>query len=325
MHYLAWPLVQGETLDKVMARDGKLSARHVAYIAIQLAEGLDVCHHQALFHGLLKPSNIMVGPDQQVYILDFGIGCLLAETEGESLVDTMSTANSVASGLDCASPESIMDPTNLTPTGDQYSLGCVLYYLLAGQYPFPEGSAAEKMMAHQFKQPEELGSLAPETPPQLVAVVKRLMEKKPEERFRGVGEIVEALRPLAPRASAVQARPTSKAVHETRRPAPSKPEAKASPETPKAVSPSSPTPKPQTMGSLPTRDTLRGSTPVNKTLPKPEKPPLPGEKPAASAAVPGADFEEEISFWDARMSPMGVVMTAALACVVGYLAFWFLN
>ena len=49
-------------------------------------------------------------------ILDFGIGCLLAETEGESLVDTMSTANSVNSGLDCASPESIMDPTNLTPS-----------------------------------------------------------------------------------------------------------------------------------------------------------------------------------------------------------------
>ena len=51
-------------------------------------------------------------------------------TEGESLVDTMSTANSVASGLDCASPESIMNPTNLTPAGDQYSLGCILYFAL---------------------------------------------------------------------------------------------------------------------------------------------------------------------------------------------------
>ena len=95
----------------------------------------------------------MVSPEGQIRILDFGIGCLLAETEGESLVDTMSTANSVNSGLDCSSPESIMDPTNLTPTGDQYSLGCVMYYMLTGQYPFPDGTAAEKMMAHQFKQP----------------------------------------------------------------------------------------------------------------------------------------------------------------------------
>ena len=55
---------------------------------------------------------LMIAPDGAVRILDFGIGCLLAETEGESLVDTMSTANSVNSGLDFASPESIMDPTD---------------------------------------------------------------------------------------------------------------------------------------------------------------------------------------------------------------------
>src|SRR5205807_2195650 len=166
------------------------------------AEGLDVCHRQGLIHGLLKPSNIMVGADDQVFILDFGIGTLLAETEGESLVDTMSTANSVTSGLDCASPESIMDPTNLTPAGDQYSLGCVLYYALSGRFPFPDGSAAEKMMAHQFKQPTPLTELNPEVPEELVEIVERLMQKGPENRFPNAGEVVEALRPLAARAHA---------------------------------------------------------------------------------------------------------------------------
>ena len=58
----------------------------------------------------------MIGADGQAHILDFGIGSLLAENEGESLVDTMSTANTLTSGLDCASPESIMDPTNRTPS-----------------------------------------------------------------------------------------------------------------------------------------------------------------------------------------------------------------
>jgi serine/threonine protein kinase len=127
MHYLAWPLVEGETLDKIVEKQGKLSAEQTVQYALQTAEGLDLCHQQNLFHGLLKPSNLMISPEGQVRILDFGIGCLLAETEGESLVDTMSTANSVNSGLDCSSPESIMDPTNLTPIGDQYSLGCVIY------------------------------------------------------------------------------------------------------------------------------------------------------------------------------------------------------
>src|SRR5262249_6088985 len=159
---------------------------------LQVAEGLDICHQQGLFHGLLKPSNIMLGGNQQVHILDFGIGTLLAETEGESLVDTMSTSNSVTSGLDCASPESIMDPTNLTPAGDQYSLVCVLYYLLAGQYPFPDGNAAEKMMAHQFKQPTPLGELCPEAPAGLIEVVEHLMQKAPENRYQRTSDVVDA-------------------------------------------------------------------------------------------------------------------------------------
>src|SRR5713101_6593659 len=175
MHYLAWPLVEGETLEQLVSRTGKLDPGQAAFYARQVVEGLDVCHQQGLFHGLLKPSNLMIGVDQQIRILDFGIGSLLAETEGESLVDTMSTASSLASGLDSASPESIMDSTILTPIGDQYSLGCVLYYCLAGQYPFPEGTAAEKMMAHQFKQPRPIRELVPDLPAGLVAIVERLM------------------------------------------------------------------------------------------------------------------------------------------------------
>src|SRR5204862_6744545 len=129
-------------------------------------------------------------------------GCLLAETEGESLVDTMSTANSVNSGLDCASPESIMDPTNLNAVGDQYSLGCVLYYCLTGRYPFPEGTAVEKMMCHQHKQPTPISELSPEVPEELITLVDRLMPKAPEARFPKTTEAIDALRPLAEGASA---------------------------------------------------------------------------------------------------------------------------
>src|SRR5207253_2850245 len=167
--------------------------------ALQVAEGLEACHQLTLFHGLLKPSNISILPEGQIHILDFGIGCLLAETEGESLVDTMSTANAVASGLDCSSPESIMDPTNLSPHGDQYSLGCVLYYLLTGQYPFPDGSSAEKMMAHQFKQPTSISQLSPDVPADLVNIVQRLLQKAPDSRFANVAELIDHLRPFAAR------------------------------------------------------------------------------------------------------------------------------
>ena len=210
MHYLAWPLVEGTTLDKIVAEKGKLTPELTIQYALQTAEGLHAAHQASLFHGLLKPSNLMIQPDGQVKILDFGIGCLLAETEGESLVDTMSTANSVNSGLDCSSPESIMDPTNLNAVGDQYSLGCVMYFCLTGQYPFPDGTAVEKMMCHQHKQPTPVLDINPHVPEEIVPVVERLMQKSPAARYPSLAEVIEAIRgltqPSAP--AATQRRPT---------------------------------------------------------------------------------------------------------------------
>ncbi len=196
LHYLAWPLVEGTTLESVIQHQGKLPPNQAALYAVQVAQGLMLAHQNNLFHGLVKPSNIMIGSDNQARILDFGIGSLLVENEGESLVDTMSTANTLTSGLDCASPESIMEPTNRTPAGDQYSLGCVLYYALTGHVPFPEGSAVEKMMAHQMKEPTPIRELAPDVSAGLEAVVKRLMAKAADGRFSGCDEVVESLEPF---------------------------------------------------------------------------------------------------------------------------------
>jgi serine/threonine-protein kinase len=196
-HYLVWPLVEGETLEAKVQREGKLTPDVAATIVSQVAQGLAAAHAQEIFHGLVKPSNILLGADGQAKILDFGIGSLLAENEGESLVDTMSTANTLTSGLDCSSPESIMEPTNRTRAGDQYSLGCVLYYCLSGRYPFGEGTAVEKMMAHQFNQPTPIREAAPGIPDGLSTVIERLMQKAPDNRYTGVDELVDALQPYA--------------------------------------------------------------------------------------------------------------------------------
>jgi serine/threonine-protein kinase len=266
MHYLAWPMVEGTTLDKLVEKSGPLSPEVAAHYVMQAAEGLVLCHKQKLFHGLLKPSNLMVGSDGQVRILDFGIGCLLAETEGESLVDTMSTANSVNSGLDCASPESIMDPTNLTPLGDQYSLGCVLYFLLAGRYPFPDGTAVEKMMAHQHKQPTHIKQLATGIPAAIAAVVDKLMEKGAASRYPTCAELVEALRPFA-----------STAPPQQRRAAPAV-------KTPPAVKgPRPPAPGGQTHAASAPPETVVPSLP-ERPLSRPRQP-LPPRAPSRDAAA----------------------------------------
>ena len=192
LHYLVWPLVTGETLESKVQREGKVRPEVVAKMGLQLSQALTICQQNGIFHGLIKPSNIMIGTDG-AKLLDFGIGSLLAENEGESLVDTMSTANTLTSGLDCASPESIMEPTNRTLPGDQYSLGCVLYYALAGHYPFPDGTAVEKMMAHQSKQPTSLRELVAGIPEGMIEIVERLMQKAPEARYGGMDELVDAI------------------------------------------------------------------------------------------------------------------------------------
>src|SRR5688500_14864201 len=79
LHYLAWPLADGQTLEALLQQQGRLTAAQAALIGVQVAQGLAVCHQNSIFHGLVKPSNIMLGPDGQARILDFGIGCLLAE------------------------------------------------------------------------------------------------------------------------------------------------------------------------------------------------------------------------------------------------------
>src|SRR5262249_39844443 len=133
---LVWPFVDGETLDRLVERKGRLLPGVAALFTLKAAEGMAVCHRQGLIHGLLKPANFLVEPNQQIRILDCGTGALLSEAEGAELVDTMSTANAVTSGLDCRSPENILDPKVRTAAGDQYSLGCVLYFCLTGRYPF---------------------------------------------------------------------------------------------------------------------------------------------------------------------------------------------
>jgi len=340
MHYLAWPLVEGETLENIVQEQGRLAGPQAAQIARQVAEGLDICHQHGLIHGLLKPSNVMIGSNEQVFILDFGIGCLLAETEGESLVDTMSTANSVTSGLDCASPESIMDPTNLTPAGDQYSLGCVLYFLLTGQYPFPDGNAAEKMMAHQFQQPRPIQELNPDVSAPLIEVVARLMEKAPDARFGSAGEAVEALRPLCGNGLTVRPSP-KKAVDPVQRikaaiktpetaVTPKKAAVAPAPSTPPAASPSTPTPRPQTIGSLPTRDVIRRpAKPASPAAAKlPEATPVPApehekEKEKVSLGdrvIPGGVAGGETPpSWDDQLGPFGVALSAGVACTLVYI------
>ena len=88
--FMVWPMIEGGTrLDEVIARGGKLPARQAAQVALQIALGLEAYHEHDLFHGLLKPGDVLIGSDRRVRILDFGVGFLLTCERGKSLLSTM--------------------------------------------------------------------------------------------------------------------------------------------------------------------------------------------------------------------------------------------
>ena len=173
-----------------------------------LAQALQFCERHRIYHGLIKPSNVSIAADGQAKLLDFGVGAMLAEGEEESVVDTLSAANATFDMLDCTAPEVIADPQRRSVGGDQYGLGCTLYFGLTGRYPFPDGDAVEKVVAHRSREPVPLAILNPGVPPALVMVVERLMRKAPEERYPDLEELVSTLLPMARQSATYVSPPT---------------------------------------------------------------------------------------------------------------------
>jgi serine/threonine-protein kinase len=198
--------------------------------------------------------------------------------------------------------------------------------MLTGQYPFPDGSAAEKMMAHQFKEPTPVQELNPEVPTELAEVVKRLMKKTPAERYGTCSEVVEALRPhvsagTTQRAGSLRVQATNGSTAPKPVPAPQGLRS-LSPAKP-SVSPSTPTPKPAGMGSLPTRNTLRGAA-APEPAPKPAPTPEPARQPGD--AVPGhIEGGDEKPTLEERLGTTGIVILAVSACSLVFLVARLLN
>jgi serine/threonine-protein kinase len=195
--YMVWPFLDGgEKLDEMVKRQGRLQFRQAAQIALQIASGLQAYHTHTLFHGLLKPNDIVIGQDRRVRILDFGVGFLLTCERGKSMLSTTTNGKAMAKGLDCASPESIIDSLARTIYGDQYSLGCILYYCLAGQFPFNDANPVKKMLAHQTEPPRPLSHFVDEMPAKLQEIVDRLLAKQPEERYANTDDLVADLQAI---------------------------------------------------------------------------------------------------------------------------------
>jgi serine/threonine protein kinase len=188
LHYIVMEHLEGETLEEVLARRGKLPPAEAVRLIYQALQGLQHIHTQGLVHRDLKPANMMLidaNPDSTLRatlkILDIGLGrTLFDETAGD--VDL--TSEGVLLGTpDYMSPEQGRDPRSIDIRADIYSLGCVLYHLLAGQPPFPDTNIISQMIRHATETPKPLKTFNPAVSEGLQQIVNWMMAKEPAQRY----------------------------------------------------------------------------------------------------------------------------------------------
>jgi eukaryotic-like serine/threonine-protein kinase len=206
-HYLVLEYVNGLNLDQLVRREGPLPVGQACEFIRQVALGLQHAGEQGLVHRDIKPSNVLLqragGAGQEAYGLaklgDFGLVRLgepgSAPGAGPGTIETK--ANTVMGTPDYLSPEQARDLHKTDMRSDLYSLGCTFYYLLTGRVPYPGGSTLEKLIRHSTEEAEPVERLRPGVPPAVAAIVRRLMAKKPEERFQTPAELASALAPFA--------------------------------------------------------------------------------------------------------------------------------
>lgn len=191
-NFLVMEFVQGIGLNQLVKDKGPVPPSVAADYIYQTALGMLHAHERGLIHRDIKPANLLLTGEGEIKILDLGLARFLQD----QIPDGELTRENVGLGTpDYMSPEQFRDARNVDPRADIYSLGCTLYYLIAGQVPFPGSSLSEKAHAHENEEPPPLEERIPEIPVGLALVVYKMMAKRSSDRFQNMREVAEALAP----------------------------------------------------------------------------------------------------------------------------------
>jgi serine/threonine protein kinase len=184
--YIAMRLVPGDDLRRLVRQHGRLEPRRAVHLIAQVASALDAAHAHGLVHRDVKPANVLVTPEDHVYLTDFGLSKRVD-------ADSQATRTGMVLGtLDYIAPEQIRGDA-IGPFTDVYSLGCLITHLLTGEVPFTVATEEGKMWAHFSEPPPLPGARVPELGNAFDEIVTRAMSKRPQDRYATAGEVGAAI------------------------------------------------------------------------------------------------------------------------------------
>jgi eukaryotic-like serine/threonine-protein kinase len=188
--YYVMPYIAGQSLQARLKRDTQLRIDEALRITAEVAEALAHAHAHGLVHRDVKPGNILLD-ENHALLADFGFARAIVESSGEALSE---------SGIVVGTPE-YMSPEQGSPGGkidqrsDIYSLGCVLYEMLAGEPPFTGPNAQAVIARHMCDEPRSLRVVRPTVPEHVEEAIRIALAKVPADRYASAGEFVAALGP----------------------------------------------------------------------------------------------------------------------------------
>jgi serine/threonine protein kinase len=184
-HYIVMEYVQGQDLKTLIRQQGQLGVGEALDIAIQISAGVGHAHKSGVIHCDVKPQNVLVTRDGRAMVTDFGIARALSEsglTESETVW---------GSPLYFSPEQAAGDPPS--PASDVYSIGVVMYEMLAGRPPFQAEKTAALALMHMRDEPTPLAARNSQVPPQLEWIIRKVMAKEPAARYRNAEQLARVL------------------------------------------------------------------------------------------------------------------------------------
>lgn len=187
--YLALEYVDGSDVQEIIRKRGTVPVRRSIEIVRQVAAALQHAAERNIVHRDVKPSNFLVRRDGVVKLTDMGLARALDETVETGITHAGMTVGTV----DYISPEQGADSKQADIRSDLYSLGCSWYHMLTGEVPYPEGSAFDKLRCHATAPIPDPRRINDRVPAPVVAVLQRLMAKRPQDRYQTPQELLHDL------------------------------------------------------------------------------------------------------------------------------------